>query len=171
MLPGYQPPGGGETAAPRKRRFPLVPFVILVLLIVAGIGFWKWFKRPAEDIVSALSSEQAGEKPAADSNGVYQAVFLDNGQVYFGKLENRDWDGENDLIRLTEVFYLEFRANPQTGDPSASSDVSLLKLGNEMHGPEDAMDINRDHVLFIEDLKGDSKVVQAISAYKSKKTQ
>ncbi|MBU2575853.1 hypothetical protein KKF64_02080, partial [Patescibacteria group bacterium] len=46
-------------------------------------------------------------------------------------------------------------------------ELSLVKLGNELHGPTDSMFINRDHVLFVEDLKDDSNVVQAIDNYKS----
>jgi len=44
----------------------------------------------------------------------------------------------------------------------------LLKLGNEVHGPEDQMEINREHVVFIEKLKTDGKVAKAIAAYKEK---
>ena len=42
---------------------------------------------------------------------------------------------------------------------------NLIKLGNEIHGPLDSMLINRDHVVIIEDLKDDSRVVQAINDY------
>ena len=93
------------------------------------------------------------------ANGEYQAVFLDNGQVYFGKLKTG-----NDFYELTDVFYLQAGS---AGVDQAS--LSLLKLGNEAHGPEDKMQINKDHVLFIEDMKSDSKVVSAIQEYKSKK--
>ena len=51
---------------------------------------------------------------------------------------------------------------------AVSSDAALLKLGNELHGPEDWMRINQDHVLFIEKLKQDSKVSQAIRDYEEK---
>ena len=43
--------------------------------------------------------------------------------------------------------------------------VNDVNLYYELHGPEDRMYINREHVLFIEDLQPDSKVVQAIEAY------
>jgi len=52
------------------------------------------------------------------------------------------------------------QANPQ-------GELSLVKLGNELHGPTDAMHINRDQILFIEDLKDDSNVFQAITNYKN----
>jgi hypothetical protein len=42
-----------------------------------------------------------------------------------------------------------------------------VKLGNEMHGPQDQMFIRNEHVLFVENLKDDSKVVQAIQQHQS----
>ena len=46
-----------------------------------------------------------------------------------------------------------------------TQNLSLVKLGNELHGPEDAMYINMDHVLFTEELKEDSRVVDAVKRY------
>ena len=40
--------------------------------------------------------------------------------------------------------------------------MSLIKLGEELHEPEDLMIINKDNILFIENLKADSKIVKAI---------
>jgi hypothetical protein len=44
-------------------------------------------------------------------------------------------------------------------------ELTLIKLGNELHGPTDKMTINRDHVLLTEALRNDSRVVQAINQY------
>ncbi len=98
----------------------------------------------------------------------WQAVFLTNGQVYFGRVEKQN---KVELV-LKEIYYLQVtRPLQQTveGEQQASpqGELSLVKLGNELHGPTDAMVINRDHVLFVEDLKEDSNVVQAISNYKA----
>jgi hypothetical protein len=35
-----------------------------------------------------------------------------------------------------------------------------------LHGPEDEMRINRDQILFTEDIKADGRVAQAIAEYK-----
>lgn len=91
--------------------------------------------------------------------GLY-AVFLDNGQVYFGNISKQS----NETVWLSGIYYLQ---KGET-DPSKTADAALLKLGNELHGPEDWMEINREHVLFIEKLKGDGKVSQAIDAYRQK---
>ena len=104
-------------------------------------------------------SNEAGSEVVLDS-GEYQAVFLDNGQVYFGKLKRSN----KTFYSLTDVFYLK----TGTAGLDKVSNLSLTKLGGEAHGPEDKMDINVSHILFIENMRGDSKVVNAINQYKSK---
>ncbi len=97
-------------------------------------------------------------------DGIY-GIFLTNGQVYFGTVEQ---ETRKDLV-LRHIFYIQVK-NPSDVEVSTavSSDAALLKLGNELHGPEDWMRINQDHVLFIEKLKQDSKVSQAIRDYEAK---
>jgi hypothetical protein len=96
----------------------------------------------------------------------YQAVFLSNGQVYFGKIQNEN----RRYLELTDIYYLQLKDSLQGQDINKNddekSDMSLVKLGNELHGPADRMLINRDQVLFIENLKNDSKVIKAIGEYK-----
>ncbi len=131
--------------------------VMVLLLVVLAAGAWYWWTNRAEPDAT----------PAAPSGG-HQAVFLDNGQTYFGTLE---WDGPTEgFVRLRDVYYLDFRQNPQ--DPSLSAaDLKLIKLGGEVHGPEDYMDVSVEHILYTEDLRGDSKIVQAIAEYTAKSNQ
>lgn len=89
----------------------------------------------------------------------YVGVFLDNGQVYFGQAK----DMSSDFLTLDSIYYLQ---SDKPADANAQSDLKLIKMGNELHGPKDQMQINRQHVLFIESLKDDSKVVEAIKNYK-----
>lgn len=44
--------------------------------------------------------------------------------------------------------------------------MQLIKLGDEIHGPEDEMILSKDQVLFYENLKTDGKVAQSIEKYK-----
>jgi len=88
----------------------------------------------------------------------YQAVFLENGQVYFGHLSNIN-DG---YVRLTDIYYLQSSADVQKKSSKDEPQLQLNKLGNELHGPEDAMYISRSTVTFWENMKSDSKVVEAI---------
>ncbi len=91
-----------------------------------------------------------------------QAVFLTNGQVYFGVVQAKS---DQEVI-LTDIYYLQSDRGVNTGaNLETQQDIKLIKLGNELHGPEDYMELNRDHVLFIENLKEDSKVVKAIQNF------
>lgn len=102
----------------------------------------------------------------------YQAVFLNNNQVYFGKLEevNRDW------VKLSDVYYLQVTGGLQQAAGSDNTkpeedkqqEMKLVKLGSELHGPQDVMFIGRDKVMFWENMKDDSKVMEAINKYKAK---
>jgi len=120
-------------------------FLVLVVAIIGG-GLWYFKFRPA-----------AGEG--------YQAVFLSNGQVYFGKIV----DTSSNYLTLDDVHYLVAQRplqDQQGATPSAQPQYTLRKLGGELHGPEGKMAINRKHILFIEGLKPDGKVVEAIVASK-----
>lgn len=129
-----------------------IPFGILLLVIIIAAAGFLLIKQ------TSLSGYQED----------WQAVFLTNGQVYFGQVKKQN---QAELV-LNEIYYLQVtrplqqteegqeQANPQ-------GELSLVKLGNELHGPTDAMVINRDHVLFVEDLKEDSNVAQAIANYKA----
>ena len=138
-----------------SKRFlwPIIALIIVIILSVAGWLVW---------------SKTQNNSVAIDSNK-YQAVFFTNGQVYFGKLQPFN----NEYLKLTDIFYLQTQAAEQT-DPknpqkttTDQNGVQLIKLGDEVHGPEDEMVISKDQVLFYENLKTDGKVAQSIEKYKS----
>lgn len=110
------------------------------------------------------SQSAVGKENDRVLDDTYQAVFLNdpNGQVYFGNLEVLN----GDQYRLSDIYYVQVQTaiQPDTGERTTSG-ISLAKLGNELHGPLDTMYINRDHVLFWENLKTDGQVVCAISDY------
>lgn len=159
------PPSSGQPVRPepqiprpngsRKRTWITVGVLVVVALIVAAV-IVMWFARPAGGDASIQRDK-------------YQAVFLTNGQVYFGKLANSG----GDYMQLQDVYYLQVDQNVQgTGEGEQAetatqeeSQVSLAKLGSELHGPEDAMQINGDQVLFWENLTDNSKVVSAIKQH------
>ena len=101
-----------------------------------------------------------GKRDIPADSSRWQAVFLTDGQVYFGKLRNH-----NDRFALLDkVYYLKFSQGLQQsyGNNPGSSQLNLIKLGGEAHGPENRMYISKDQILFIENLKENSAVVQAI---------
>jgi hypothetical protein len=96
----------------------------------------------------------------------YQAVFLNSadGQVYFGKLRELN----KDYFTLSDIYYVRVETvQPDDGTQQAKQNISLAKLGNEIHGPEDVMYINKDSVMFFENLKEDGQVVTAIREYQT----
>ena len=89
----------------------------------------------------------------------YQAVFLDNGQVFFGKLEK----GGSDYPKLTEVYYIGSQSAP---DGKGVANI-LLKRGSEWHAPE-FMYLNAKHIVMIEPVSPTSRVADLIKELKSK---
>ncbi len=140
---------------PKARRFQRRRIVISIVAVIllAGIVFGGL----------TLARQLSG---AAIDGGKYQAVFLTSGQVYFGKLQNTN----GDYFKLTDVFYLQTKTDTTSENPQTSTtdqnNVELIKLGSEIHGPEDAMIISRDQVLFYENLKADGRVSQSIVNYR-----
>ena len=59
------------------------------------------------------------------------------------------------------------QVQPGAAKTDTSSNISLVKLGNEIHGPEDAMYINKSSVMFWENLKSSGQVVKAIQQYQA----
>ena len=73
-------------------------------------------------------------------------------------------------MRLEEIYYLRVNQQVQpNAQPNSNSNdnVQLVKLGCELHGPQDQMLINADQVVFWENLKTDGLVSQAIAKYVS----
>lgn len=130
-------------------------FVALVLLLGAVL-LWQGMGNK-----STASSEGSIDKSG------YQALFMTNGQVYFGHLTNID----GSYAQLTDVYYLQVQQAVQPAAEKKDSEqpkVSLTKLGNELHGPKDEMHISKEQILFWENLKDDSTVVKAIKDYRAK---
>jgi hypothetical protein len=138
----------------RGNRFSKQKLVIagIVALIALGlIGAVLWFTGGG-----ALGSVKRGQ---------YQAVFLTNGQVYFGKISSLT----TETVTLHDIYYLQQQTSVQNQDKkdtTSQNQLSLAKLGNELHGPEDTMYIERSQVLFWENVKDDSQVVKTIKQEK-----
>lgn len=125
----------------------------LAVTVAMAVGLFRGFKT-----TSLVMSDR------------YQAVFLDNGQVYFGKLSNVN----SDYAKLNDIFYLQVEQQiqpdqQQEGETAEQQQpqISLAKLGNELHGPEDEMYILQDKIVFWENLKTDGQVVTAITNFKN----
>lgn len=87
------------------------------------------------------------------------AVFLLDGQSYFGHLEDVPWSG---TLTLRDVYYFD-----DARKVTADLPLALVKRGNELHQPIDVMRIRRDKVLAVERVSLDSAVGQAIAAQRA----
>lgn len=130
----------------RKSKWVIICGAIVLALVLAVAG-WLIFRNISSSTSNAIDKNK------------YQAVFMSGGQVYFGKLEIIN----HDYVRLKDVFYIQSNGSTDAKDSTKTtnnSNMQLIKLGDEVHGPESAMVINRDQMLFFENLKADSKVSQ-----------
>ncbi len=89
----------------------------------------------------------------------YQAVLLDNGQVYYGKIEHTD----SELTILTDVYYIQNQVDPQTKEVKNL----LIRRGNEWHAPNRSV-VNTRHIVIIEPVTLGSKVAELIVQLKNK---
>ncbi len=127
----------GMAVRPSRRRMMVGGLVIIALALV---------------YLAFFSNRLAGVDGSR-----WQAVFLTNNQVYFGRLSG----ASGDSVKLTNVYYLQVTQQLQQG--AETPQLNLVKLGSELHGPDDAMYIPKGNILFWENMKNDSPVVQRIA--------
>jgi hypothetical protein len=88
----------------------------------------------------------------------YQAVLLDNNQVYYGKVQGLG----SPFPVLTDVYYIQQQVNQQTKEVKNI----LIRRGTEWHSP-DRMVINANHIILVEPVGPNSKVAQLIADSKA----
>jgi len=91
----------------------------------------------------------------------WYAVKLANNEVYYGQIS----DLKSDPVVVTNVYYDYDMKNAASGEKTEEGSLRLVKRGKETHEPTGTMDVVRSQVLFMEPLKDDSKVLQAIKEY------
>ena len=152
---------GGRAPRSGRSNSPWIILAVVILLVIVGAVLFRDRLFPSDDS-SATNTEQAKSEPSG-----YQAVFLSNGQVYFGKLSG----AETSFATLKDIYYLQVTQPPLQGSAQEGQQqqqqpqLSLVKLGQELHAPVDEMKINHDQILFYEDIKEDGRVMQAIREY------
>lgn len=145
-----------------RRLGSLTIIVLLLLVLGGGVG-----------IIMRYKTSQKLTYSNDIKKNQFQAIFLTNGQVYFGKINSIG----PEYMKLGNVYYLQVQQSvqPSTDNKAAAQsttaanqNLSLAKLGGELHGPEDSMYIAQKQVLFWENMKDDSQVVKAIKAVPNK---
>ena len=93
-----------------RRRLPRIAVGIVVFLaLFFAVRWWDF----------ALPSFGAAR---------YQAVFLSNGQTYFGRYIDRI----GPYVKIEKAYYIQTN---QTEDASTPPESRLIKRGNELHQP------------------------------------
>ncbi len=173
----------------RSRFFFMSLAVIATIAVIAIAAFqlliFVAYKDDAGNastvFANALQKTATPEKTTEKSDAGFvqaetiQAVFLTNGQVYFGRITTLD----KDLLILEDVFYPKAQttdADKTTENASAdivteAGGVVLRKLGtSEFHQPQDTLYIEPSNMLYWENLDTDSRVTKGIVEYEKKQT-
>jgi len=92
-------------------------------------------------------------------NEKISAVFLLDGQAYFGRLHDVPWSS---TVSLSDVYYFDDARRAPT-----DLAVALVRRGAELHQPADGMQIRREKILAIERVSLGSEVGRAIAAQRA----
>lgn len=157
MDPSSRAQHSGPTPHQKKASFMARVLRVEVFTVIVGSAL----------LLAAVSlflgySTNLGNEARKVNSKEYQAVFLNNGQVYFGKIKTLN----SKYIDLSKIFYIENNSQNNGTTSAQNTNYTLRKLGTtELHAPEDEMVINRDQVTFWENLKDSGQVVTKINEY------
>lgn len=116
-------------------------------------GWVRWLLIPAvTGVLIGSAVDPAHLPPFAGEQ--FDAVLLQDGQAYFGHLEDF---GFSDSVTLRDAYYFQDARATTTNLP-----VALIQRGSELHAPADGMRIRRDRILAIEHVGQGSAVAQAV---------
>ena len=143
--PVKKPGRFGKMKNHRLLNFTYIALLFSVTIIIVGVVSSIFLFDGTRDKESRLIDKSK-----------YQAVFVNdnNRQVhYFGKIVELN----NKYLTLTDIYYVIPVENVQPNSNSnGAQNLTIKKLGCEIHRPQDLMIINRDQVVFWENLKDDS---------------
>lgn len=125
----------------RPRRFSFTAGAIFLLLLTALLGL-----TGCGDSDISFPTE-------------YQAVYMDNGQIFFGKLSATN----SPFPVLRDVFYVQAAMDR---DKKETKNLLIKRGVAELHQPE-FMRLNAQHIVVIEPVAPDSRVAQLIREAKA----
>jgi hypothetical protein len=169
LAPESNEPTFHQPVSTKRPKNNLFVIILVAVIIVAAVLFYL----DASGKVKLFGGKQANPEINFDASS-WRAVFLTNGQVYFGHLKNAN----GAYPELTDIYYLQVQEVPiqpaepavneagvQSAESKTEQKLILVKFGTEVHKPQDKMMLNKDHVMFFEDLAADSPVVKSIEDY------
>lgn len=127
-----------------NRRVQVMGGGILVLLLLVFAVFWL-----VQQLYVANLQRIDGS--------AYQVVYLVNGQAYFGKLQNTN----GDYLVMKSPYTTQ---SVKSSEANSDETTTLLRVRDQVYGPEDSIAIKASQVTFWQNLRDDSKVAQAIKS-------
>jgi hypothetical protein len=143
--------GGGRRNKSNKEKWGRIGVVLVVAAVVLLLL----------GLILTISTDNSRNENKYVKSDKLQAVFLNTGQVYFGKVKSIN----SKNVVLSNIYYLQTSSNGSASTSTTNSNISLVKLGCELHEPYDQMVINRDQVTFWENLQDDGQVAKAVAAF------
>ncbi len=138
--------------APQGRRATKIVIIVLVFLLAVGfMGISLWQDGTFRNISQTLRFKSS-----------YQAIFLSNGQLYFGKISEMT----NEYIKMENPHFLQLAQEPEEQvDPEVQPEMKLISIKDEFHKPKDFVLIEKSAVIFIEELRDVSQIADAIKNF------
>jgi FlaG/FlaF family flagellin (archaellin) len=128
---------------------------IITVILVAAVAILI-----AAVIAVMMTGNNVKSEDKYVDSGKLQAVFLNTGQVYFGHIKSLN----NKYFVVTDIYYLQ-TSNSSSSTNNSANNVTLVKLGCELHEPYDQMIVNSDQVTFWENLQDNGQVAKAVSTF------
>ncbi len=114
----------------------IITILIVILAVLLGAIIW---------LITKTNQGSSGVKDSP-----YSAVYLSNGEVYFGKLSWFPYP------KLKNVFFI------QRNETGSNFEFSLQTFQDIFWGPKNEIRLNSKEIIFWTKLKGDSQVARLI---------
>jgi hypothetical protein len=147
------------TTTPESRRVPILAIILAISIAanLALIGVLVLGRSAATP--KAVAAESFNDK-------AWYGVFINNNEAFVGHITAAD----SQNITMRSIYYLTLEARDAAGKPIANPQADqfkpfIKKLGQEVYGPKDVIQINRQNVRYYSELRDDSDVVKAIVVF------
>lgn len=136
-----------RTPSIKRSRMKSLGLALVSILAVGLLGLIAWYTlRPS---AQPLNANQ------------YQVVYLTGGQMFFGKLQNTDGDY---LYMKSPYTAQSTTASADDKTKAAEPTTTLLRVKDQLYGPDDTVAVKSSQVVFWQNLRDDSKVTQALKS-------
>lgn len=135
---------------PKRESNNLNPYkglVFVLIIVILFLVYYSFFRTTGDQNQETINMEEK-----------WYSVELVNGEVFYGLIS----DVKADPLVVKNVYYNYDQE--KDGEEVGSGNLRLVKRGKETHGPDGSINIIRTQVKFFEELKPESKVLQAILA-------